>query len=74
VKCFRGNISGEITTSGELAIRHLNQDAGITIDATTCRTRWLGERMDVSLAIEGMQWRRDLLLPEPSSSDRGAFG
>ena len=31
--------------------------AGLAIDARTGRCRWLGERMDYSLAIEGMQWR-----------------
>jgi len=48
--CFRGNNSGQ-------AIESLNLDAGLSIDARTSRCRWLGERMDYSLAIEGMQWR-----------------
>jgi hypothetical protein len=49
-KCFRGNNS-------ERALESLNLSAGIAIDARTSRCRWLGERMDYSLAIEGMQWR-----------------
>ena len=48
--CFRGNNS-------ERALESLNVDQGVTIDARTSRCRWLGERMDYSLAIEGMQWR-----------------
>jgi len=47
---FRGNDSGR-------ALETLNLSAGLTIDARTSRCRWLGERMDYSLAIEGMQWR-----------------
>jgi hypothetical protein len=35
----------------------LNVDQGLAIDARTSRCRWLGERMDYSVAIEGMQWR-----------------
>lgn len=50
VRCFRGNNS-------ERALESLNVDAGLAIDARTSRCRWLGERMDYSLAIEGMQWR-----------------
>ncbi|HUO67191.1 MAG TPA: hypothetical protein VMV37_06630 [Gammaproteobacteria bacterium] len=49
-KCFRGNNS-------DLALESMNGAAGLTIDARTSRCRWLGERMDYSLAIEGMQWR-----------------
>jgi hypothetical protein len=49
-KCFRGNNSGR-------ALESLNLSAGLAIDARTTRCRWLGECMDYSLAIEGMQWR-----------------
>jgi predicted restriction endonuclease len=48
---FRGNISAEsprIVTD--------NRAAGLSIDRDTSRCRWLGEKMDYSMAIEGMQW------------------
>jgi hypothetical protein len=51
-RCFRGNMSGE------LGIRQLIRDTGVMIDERTCRSRWLGERMDMRLAIEDMQRRR----------------
>jgi hypothetical protein len=38
-------------------LESLNRAAGIAIDARISRCRWLGERMDYSLAIEGLQWR-----------------
>jgi hypothetical protein len=34
-----------------------NRAAGLAIDHQTSRCRWLGEKMDYSMAIEGMQWR-----------------
>jgi hypothetical protein len=42
----------------EQALRfHLRRrDPSLEIDAQTSRCRWLGERMDYSLAIEGLQW------------------
>ncbi len=49
-RCFRGNNSKRVLES-------LNETAGLAIDARTSRCRWLGERLDYSLAIEGMQWR-----------------
>jgi hypothetical protein len=49
-KRFRGNNS-------ERALESLNLSAGLTIDARTSRCRWLGERMDYSLVIEGLRWR-----------------
>ncbi len=45
-RCFRGN-----------NLESLNRSAGIAIDARTSRCRWLGERLDYSLVIEGLQWR-----------------
>ena len=49
-RCFRGNNSKRVLES-------LNETAGLAIDARASRCRWLGERLDYSLAIEGMQWR-----------------
>jgi hypothetical protein len=46
-RCFRGNIPG---------VASLNRDVGLTITPETSRSRWLGERLDYSLAIEGMQY------------------
>jgi hypothetical protein len=44
--------------SFEQALRfHLRRlDPSLQIDAQTSRCRWLGERMDYSLAVEGLQW------------------
>jgi len=55
-KSFRGNISSEEPTP---QIYALNREAGLRIDADTGRCRWLGETMDYSTAIEGMQFLRD---------------
>jgi len=74
-ECFRGNNSG-VTRSGpptddsSTGLRaHLQRLApDLHIDASTSRSRWLGERMDYSLAIEGMQFLRDRAL----SGARGA--
>ena len=41
-KCFRGNIS------------ELNRSHGIEIDPVTVDTRWTGERMDYSMAIDAL--------------------
>ena len=61
-RCFRGNNSaGSLEAARDEqdghALESLNHAAGLAIDAKTSRCRWLGERMDYSLAIEGMQWR-----------------
>jgi hypothetical protein len=45
-RCFRGNIEA------------LNADLGLLIDASTCRSRWLGEPLDYSLAIEALARHR----------------
>jgi hypothetical protein len=55
-KSFRGNISGDEPTP---RICTLNREAGLQIDASTSRGRWLGEMMDYSMAIEGMRSLRD---------------
>ena len=46
-------------TSFEDALRfHMERlNPGVTIDARTSRCKWLGERMDYDIAIEGMQFR-----------------
>jgi Domain of unknown function (DUF222)/HNH endonuclease len=49
---FRGNVARE-------TLQGINLEAGLAIDAHTSRCRWLGERMDYSLAIEGMQALHD---------------
>jgi hypothetical protein len=62
-RCFRGSVvaAREPDASFEetLRIHVLNVEAGLAIDAKTCRSRWLGESMDYSQAIEGMQFLRD---------------
>ncbi len=62
-QCFRGSVvaTREPDASFEetLRIHVLNLEAGLAIDATTSRCRWLGESMDYSQAIEGMQFLRD---------------
>jgi hypothetical protein len=61
--CFRGSVvaAAEPDASFEetLRIHVLNLEAGLAIDAKTSRCRWLGESMDYSQAIEGMQFLRD---------------
>jgi hypothetical protein len=52
---FRGNIGGLGERAADIAVA--NRAVGIAIDARTARCRWLGEPLDYSLAIEGMQWR-----------------
>jgi hypothetical protein len=49
-KCFRGNNLTEIS-----------RQRGIDIDATTIDSRWLGETMDYSLAIDALIAARDKL-------------
>ena len=46
-------------TSFEDALRFQMErlNAGVAIDAHTSRCKWLGERMDYDMAIEGMQFR-----------------
>jgi len=62
-QCFRGSVvaAREPDASFEetLRIHVLNLEAGLSIDAKTSRCRWLGESMDYSQAIEGMQRLRD---------------
>jgi hypothetical protein len=64
-KCFRGNISSDEPTP---RICTLNREAGLRIDASTGRCRWLGETMDYSIAIEGMQFLRDRAIAANVSS------
>jgi hypothetical protein len=40
-------------------IERLNPDPQLKIDASTSRCKWLGEQMDYSTAIEGMQFREE---------------
>jgi hypothetical protein len=62
-QCFRGSVvaAAEPDASFEetLRLHVLNLGAGLAIDAKTSRCRWLGESMDYSQAIEGMQFLRD---------------
>jgi len=46
-------------TSFEDSLRfHMERlNPGVTVDAQTSRCKWLGERMDYDIAIEGMQFR-----------------
>jgi hypothetical protein len=64
--CFRGNMSAvrpdvsvDCSFEETLRVYMLNRDAGLDIDASTSRCRWLGESMDYSQAIEGMMFLRD---------------
>jgi len=62
MRCFRGNNSQDPVEHASNAravddLESLNRAAGIAIDARTSRCRRLGERLDYSLAIEGLQWR-----------------
>ena len=62
-QCFRGSVVAAVEPDASfeetLRIHVLNLEAGLAIDAKTSRCRWLGERMDYSQAIEGMQFLRD---------------
>ena len=62
-RCFRGSAPvpapADAPFEQTLRLHELNAEAGLTIDAKTSRCRWLGEWMDYSWAIEGMQWLRD---------------
>jgi hypothetical protein len=67
--CFRGNISAvrpavavDCSFEETLRVYMLSRDAGLSIDASTSRCRWLGESMDYSQAIEGMMFLRDQAL------------
>jgi hypothetical protein len=60
-KCFRGNNSrpaaaGYPGFEETLRLHMLNRAAGLAITPETSRCQWLGERMDYSMAIEGMQF------------------
>jgi hypothetical protein len=60
-QCFRGNIAWpeppeDASFEETLRLYVLNRDASLEITPTTSRCRWLGERMDYSWAIEGMQF------------------
>lgn len=52
---FRGNILPSAVL--RLALAAMNRDEGVAITPSTSRCRWLGERMDYSMAIESMQFR-----------------
>ena len=43
-------------------------DPNLRIDAQTSRCKWLGERMDYSFAIEGLQCLRDKAAPPTYST------
>jgi len=58
-QCFRGNISRPNPApypgfEETLRLHLLNREAGLAITADTGRCQWRGERMDYSMAIEGM--------------------
>ena len=56
-------------TSFEDALRfHLERlSPSVPIDAQTSRCKWLGERMDYDIAIEGMQFRDRLAAAPPTA-------
>ena len=51
---FRGTVAAEGFRG---IVARLNPDPDVKIDAQTSRCKWLGERMDYSMAIETMQFR-----------------
>ena len=60
-QCFSGNISRPEAEEHRgfeetLRLHVLNREAGLTITPETSRCQWRGERMDYSMAIEGMQF------------------
>jgi hypothetical protein len=59
-KCFRGNN----LTKG-------NRERGANIDSSTIDSRWLGERMDYSLAIDALIAARER--PRESTSPQGTI-
>jgi hypothetical protein len=57
---FRGNSGAAMpSTPSVSALLAGNRAAGLAIDTRTARSRWLGERMDYSLAIEHLIQVRD---------------
>jgi hypothetical protein len=46
-------------------MERLNPDPGLRIDASTSRCKWLGEHMDYSTAIEGMQFLEETAAAAP---------
>ena len=65
-QCFRGNIVADEPPMGDAALAQFEESLKgfvqsfvppVPIDAGTARCKWLGERMDYSTAIEGMQFR-----------------
>ena len=56
---FRGNVAHDAPTP---QICSENRSLGLQIDSSTGRSRWLGETMDYSLAIEAIQSLRDRAL------------
>jgi len=70
-QCFRGNISRPKPApypgfEETLRLYLLSREAGVTITPKTSRCRWLGERMDYSMAIEGMQFLEQKAAPTPT--------
>jgi len=65
----RGSDEAPQMTSFEDALRfHLERlSPGVPIDAQTSRCKWLGERMDYDIAIEGMQFRDRLTATPPTA-------
>jgi hypothetical protein len=60
-QCFRGSNSRpqrawDLGFEETLRLYMLNREAGVAITPETSRCQWLGERMDYSMAIEGMQF------------------
>jgi hypothetical protein len=65
----RGSDGAPQMTSFEDALRfHLERlSPSVPIDAQTSRCKWLGERMDYDIAIEGMQFRDRLAAAPPTA-------
>jgi hypothetical protein len=59
MSAVRPDVSVDCSFEETLRVYRLNRDAGLDIDASTSRCRWLGESMDYSQAIEGMMFLRD---------------
>lgn len=61
----RGSVASDGPTPRICA---LNREAGLQIDASTGRCKWLGETMDYNQAIEGMQSLRDRASAAPPAT------
>jgi hypothetical protein len=70
-ECLRGSVvrtmpAADASFEDTLASHIRKLGTNSAIDAHTSRSRWLGERLDYSIAIEGMQFLRDRAAAAPA--------